>query len=64
MKFCLKLMSLKLAYRITNAIVSILNTDFQRARAVLIDSHSHKLICFNVYSPNEDDNVAEEFNFQ
>ena len=48
-----------------NAVFSVLNTDSRCVCSVLIDNHVHKLLCFNVYLPYEDDDVAkEEFNFQ
>jgi len=46
-------------------VFTVLYTDSRRVCSVLIDNHVHKLLCFNVYLPYEDDDVAEEeFNVQ
>jgi len=48
-----------------NAVFCVLYTNSRRVCSVLIDNHVHKLLCFNVYFPYADEDVAEEeFNFQ
>jgi exonuclease III len=47
------------------ANIVALNSASRRVCSVLIDNHIHKLLCFNVYLPYEDnDDSEEEFNFQ